>query len=233
MHVAPEPCLAEKFRQEYDYLSIDIDSKKAMMSMDITTMTFEDEFGVIVCNHVLEHIPDDKKTIKRCPGITLTLVGKDPEGIRDDLHKTIHENELDEYVEIIDGIGFTELHLFLQQFHVFIHPSKHGNNRDSEGGAPVVILDAQVTGMPILSTTHCDMPDEVIDGKTGVLVKESDVERLADAIEAFYLMDEPSYHLYCRQARKHVEDNYDAVKNGQILQEVYFDVAKNKSVRIK
>ena len=65
LHIAPEPCLAEKFKQKYDYLSIDLDGKKAMMAMDITAMTFKDKaFDIIVCNHVLEHIPDDKKAIK-------------------------------------------------------------------------------------------------------------------------------------------------------------------------
>ena len=42
MHVAPESCLAEKFKKEYDYLSIDLDGKKAMMAMDLTAMTFDD-----------------------------------------------------------------------------------------------------------------------------------------------------------------------------------------------
>jgi colanic acid/amylovoran biosynthesis glycosyltransferase len=166
------------------------------------------------------------KTIKRCPSITLTLVGKDPEGIRDKYYQIIKDNTLDNKIKVIDGIEFNDLHVFLQDFHVFIHPSKFGDNKDSEGGAPVVLLDAQATGMPVLSTMHCDIPDEVLDGKTGILVKENDVDALSEAIEKFYNMDETLYHAYCHQARKHIEKNYDAVKNGRLLQEAYFDVVK-------
>jgi len=65
LHVAPESCLADKFRNEYDYLSVDLNGERAMMAMDITAMTFADEtFDAIVCNHVLEHIPNDKKAMQ-------------------------------------------------------------------------------------------------------------------------------------------------------------------------
>ncbi|MEE4356375.1 MAG: methyltransferase domain-containing protein [Desulfococcaceae bacterium] len=64
LHIAPEPSLSEKFMKQYDYISVDLDGSNAMFAMDITALTFPDEhFDVIVCHHVLEHIPDDRKAI--------------------------------------------------------------------------------------------------------------------------------------------------------------------------
>jgi colanic acid/amylovoran biosynthesis glycosyltransferase len=162
----------------------------------------------------------------RCPGITLTLVGKDPEGVRAPLQQTIREAGLDSQVEFIDGIDFTKLHHFLKPFQLFIHPSKYGKNDDSEGGAPVVLLDAQATGLPVLSTEHCDIPEEVIHGETGRLVSEGDVDGLVAEIEMFYEMNQTEYTTYCENARRHMEKNYDSVECGRQLKEVYEGILK-------
>jgi SAM-dependent methyltransferase len=47
------------------YISTDIESPLAMVRADIQSMSFADKtFDCIICYHVLEHVPDDRKAMK-------------------------------------------------------------------------------------------------------------------------------------------------------------------------
>ena len=52
-------------------------------------------------------------------------------------------------------------------------------NGDTEAGAPVAILEAHATGLPVISSYHADIPDVVVDGKSALLAPERDVGTLA------------------------------------------------------
>jgi colanic acid/amylovoran biosynthesis glycosyltransferase len=166
--------------------------------------------------------------LETCPDMTLTIVGPDREGIKKDLLDEIRNDPVREKIIFIDSIDFNQLYDFMKDYHVFIHPSIHTEHHDSEGGAPVVLLDAQATGMPVISTRHCDIPDEVLDQKTGVLVPEKDVPALSNAIRFFYEMDTERYQEFATEARNHVEKEYDIRKCTETLQKIYRTVINEK-----
>jgi SAM-dependent methyltransferase len=67
LHVAPEPCFDERLKQRLGdgYLTADLMSPRAMVTMDVTNIQFPDNsFDVVYCSHVLEHIPDDRRAMR-------------------------------------------------------------------------------------------------------------------------------------------------------------------------
>lgn len=67
LHFAPEQAFYKRFRKlsNLDYITTDLDSPLADVQADICNLPFKDsEFDVILCNHVLEHIPDDTKAMQ-------------------------------------------------------------------------------------------------------------------------------------------------------------------------
>ncbi len=67
LHFAPEQAFYKRFRKlkNLDYVTTDLDSPLADVRADICNLPFdENSFDVILCNHVLEHIPDDTKAME-------------------------------------------------------------------------------------------------------------------------------------------------------------------------
>jgi colanic acid/amylovoran biosynthesis glycosyltransferase len=113
--------------------------------------------------------------------------------------------------------------LFVQErmaaAHLFILPSVTAADGDQEG-TPVSLMEAQASGLPVLSTRHSGIPEVVLDGVSGFLLPERDVEGLAQKL--VYLIEHPEV---CRamgaRGRQHVESQFDIRKLNEELTAIY------------
>lgn len=67
---------------------------------------------------------------------------------------------------------------WMRKSRAFVQHSVRASYGDSEG-TPVAILEAGASGLPVVATRHAGIKDVVIDGETGFLVEEGDVDSMA------------------------------------------------------
>jgi len=68
LHLAPEACLKPVLTNllgTSKYITADLHMKGVTLKADVTNMQISDNtFSTVICNHMLEHIPDDIKAMK-------------------------------------------------------------------------------------------------------------------------------------------------------------------------
>jgi Methyltransferase domain len=66
LHIAPEPALSPRLRAAAsEYVSGDLGGEFGQLMLDVTKLPFADgAFDGLVCNHVLEHVPDDHAAMR-------------------------------------------------------------------------------------------------------------------------------------------------------------------------
>lgn len=102
---------------------------------------------------------------------------------------------------------------------VFILPSVTARNGDTEGQG-IVLLEAQATGMPVISTWHNGIPEAVKDGKTGLLAKPRDVKDLEKKM-IFLNENKSVWPKFGRNGRKNVEKSFNMKTQLKKLVSVY------------
>ncbi len=102
---------------------------------------------------------------------------------------------------------------------IFILPSHISSRGDTEG-TPMVLMEAQATGLPIISTIHSSIPEVVLDKKTGFLVEEKDSEALAKKIDLF-IENGALRERMGKLGRVFIRENYDKQILIKRLMEIY------------
>lgn len=117
-----------------------------------------------------------------------------------------------------------------RRHHVFIGPSVTAKDGDTEGGAPVSLIEMSAAGLMIVSTTHCDIPGVVVDGKTGLLAPEHDVDALAAHLR-WLVANSSRWPAMREAARAHIEAEFDARRQGERLAAIYREAVSAHDAR--
>lgn len=108
--------------------------------------------------------------------------------------------------------------------HLFLQPSVTAKDGDTEGGAPVSIIEMMATGMPVVATTHCDIPEVVGSAFSHLLAPERDSPKLAECIRLL-LNETDSWSVIVQEGRKHIESEYHYEKQAIHLIKHYSEIA--------
>lgn len=161
--------------------------------------------------------------------VALTIIGDagtDPES-RHEKQRILDGLQRNNLMAQTRMLGYQSHEVLLQEayrHHIFLSPSLTARDGDTEGGAPVALIEMAATGMPIVSTTHCDIPEIVRHGITGLLAPERDINALYNHL-GWFVEHHEHWGGMLSGGRQHVEKEYSLSMQAERLAALYRAVA--------
>ncbi|MGA7161822.1 MAG: glycosyltransferase [Bacteroidota bacterium] len=149
--------------------------------------------------------------------ITVTLVGdavptrgNESALIKNEILKFIDMSPLRHAVTLTGTLPYGDVIKLAYSHHLLMQTSIHARDGDCEGGFPVIITDMMGTGLPVLGSSHCDIPEIIKNNQNGFVAEEGSVEDTTRLLEVIM----SNYNSYSRQwyeyNRKFLIENFDA-----------------------
>lgn len=110
---------------------------------------------------------------------------------------------------------------------ILVGPSRRSSDGDAEG-LPTVYMEAAALGVPAVGYRHAGITEFVVEGETGLLSEERDVESLAQHIVEL-LSDDEKRSRMGSAAQLRVEEHFDMQAQTAALEDLYDAVARSGS----
>ena len=172
--------------------------------------------GVVYALQALAQVVQDT------PAVQLRIIGDGP--LRAELETLILTLHLQEHAKILGYLSHQAYAQEMAQAHIFLAPSVRAADGDSEG-TPTVILEAQAAGLPVLGTTHADIPEIVGVKEPGFLVPERDVPSLSATLKMM-LHNPQRWPEWGETGRQHIEADYEIHHVTRTLETIYDTVCE-------
>lgn len=120
-----------------------------------------------------------RRLIADGPRLALTIVGDGP--LMPAVQATVDLSRLRDCINVLGAQSHERVRELFLSSHIYTQHSVTADDGDEEGQG-VSLVEAAATGLPVVSTLHDGIPEVVIDGETGYLVPEHDIEGMGRCI---------------------------------------------------
>jgi glycosyltransferase involved in cell wall biosynthesis len=145
-----------------------------------------------------------QQVVHACPQARLILLGDGP--LLESCLQLAAALGISEQVTFPGACSHEEVAATMQTARAFVQHSIRTSDGNSEG-TPVAVLEAGMSGLPVVSTRHAGIKDAVIEGKTGFLVAERDIQGMAQYMIQLAQHAELATQLG-QQARQHIVKHF-------------------------
>src|SRR5579859_2618648 len=140
--------------------------------------------------------------LERYPRTVFVIAGDGPD-------RTILE-ELAADLNVAAAVRFTghvdDVPALLNASDILCHPSLHD-------GMPNAVVEAMSMGLPVVASRVAAIPELVVDGVSGLLVRPNDVKQLTSALDCILCNEHGQRENFGVEGSKQVHESYDLRKN--------------------
>ncbi|WP_395747009.1 glycosyltransferase [Prosthecobacter sp.] len=153
----------------------------------------------------------------KLPSFRYQIAGDGP--LRGSLERLAAELHLGDTVEFLGAVSADEAIGLYETAHAFLLPSIVTQTGEEEN-QPVVLAEAQATGLPVIASDIGGVSESMRDGESGRLVPARDPGAIAEAV--MHIAEHPDdWGKMGRAGRAYVEEKFDLNKLNQQMTEMY------------
>ena len=131
----------------------------------------------------------------------------------------IRELGLEDTITLTGFIPDSNLHKEYKKADIFVLPSATTSDGAKEG-TPTVLMEAHATELPVVSTYLTGIPEVVVDGQSGLLVPEKNVDALAEKI-CYLFEHREKWGKMGKIGRAHISEHFNLSTQIDRLESIY------------
>jgi glycosyltransferase involved in cell wall biosynthesis len=157
-----------------------------------------------------------KKVLDNFPDARLVMAGSGP--LLPSCKHIAHILGMEDKVSFPGNLSHKEVVKLMSESYAYVQHSVTADDGDMEG-TPVSVMEASAAGLPVISTFHAGIPDVIVDGKTGLLSNEYDMQSMVGQMLQL-LSNTDLAEKMGQEGKRNMKENFSKEKQIDILTDI-------------